>query len=451
MFDPLDPNKIIGDLAQSWQLSADGKVYTFALVKNAKFHDGKPLTSADVKFTFDTMRNPPSGIVSARKGAVSVVETIEAPDDYTVRFVLKQPTPSFLDTLASGWMVILPKHVLEKGPIKDTVIGSGPFMLKTYSHGVSVELVKNPNYHIKGRPYLDGIKAFIIPDQGTTYSYLKTGQLHIYVSIQGQEAGQFKSQGDVVVLESPSTSVIGVTYNARVAPFDKLAVRKAASLAIDRAAALEVLQKGQGVFGGAVMPGPWSMPTAELEKIPGYSADHGANLVEARRLLAEAGYPNGLTVKLLVRRIALFEPVGIFIKDQWAKIGINVTLDVQENAAFFAMQEKREFQGLVKGGSFNSSDPDEMRDTYNCKGGNNESGFCSPDLDTLFEKMSGTLDPVERKKLANQWEKAVLADYGVYYMYWRKRFMGHYKTVNGLVLHPNIDNNFRMQDLWLSA
>jgi peptide/nickel transport system substrate-binding protein len=283
------------------------------------------------------------------------------------------------------------------------------------------------------------------------WNYLQSGELSQWQSIQGAEAGQYKSDDSIEIIETPSTSMIGVGFNTTIAPFDNPKLREAAVLAIDRGAALEILQRGQGVFGGPVVPGPWTLDAAALEAIPGYGTDAAANLEKAKALMAEAGIAPGLKVNLLVRRIALFEPVGVFLKDQWAKIGIEVTLDVQENAAFFESQDKRAFQALVQGGSANTSDPDDVGPWFKCESSANTSALCNPEADALFDQASAEADPVKRKALINQWEAMTAAGHGVFVMYWRKRFMGLRRNVHGLIIHPNIDNNLKHQDVWLSA
>ena len=109
MMDPENPDKIVGDLATGWTQSDDGLSYTFTLVNNAKFHDGKPLTSADVKYTFDIVRDPPEGVVSARKSLLAAISSIDAVDDYTVRFNLSRPSPGLLASLATGWFIVAPE------------------------------------------------------------------------------------------------------------------------------------------------------------------------------------------------------------------------------------------------------------------------------------------------------------------------------------------------------
>lgn len=451
-FDPMDPNAIVGDAAKEWAVSDDGKTFTFRLHDNIRFHDGQPLTSADAAFSLDRIANPPQGVASNRKEALAVIDSMAAPDPLTLVITLKRPSPAFLNTLASGWMVILAKHFIDAGgDPATTVMGSGPFKFKEYIEGVSVELERNPDYFIADRPYLDGIKGYIIPDQGAVWNYLQSGQLQQWQSIQGAEAGQYASDDQIEIVETPSTSMIGVTFNTTVAPFDNPVVREAACLAIDRAAGMEILQRGQGVFGGPIVPGPWTLPPATLEAIAGYGLDPAANLERAKALMAEAGLSEGLEVRMLVRRIALFEPVGVFLKDQWAKIGINVILDVQENATFFESQSKRAFQALVAGGSANTSDPDDVGAWYRCGSSQNFADLCNSGADAIFDQMSAESDPAKRKALANEWEAMTAEGRGTFIMYWRKRFMGLRRNVHGLIIHPNIDNNMKHQDVWLSV
>ena len=448
-YDPADASKLIGDLAESWELSSDGLTYTFNLVQNAKFHDGVPMTSADVKYTFDVMRDPPDGQVSRRKSLLQVIDRIEAPDDYTVRFVLKRPGPGFLETLSGGWMLVLPKHILEKGPMTDVIIGTGPFMFKEQKAGVSYELVKNPDYFVEGRPFLDGVTAFVIPDRGTTMSALQNGQLGLYGSMTAGEAADMSDSDAVTSLTTNSTSFSGVTFNIERAPFDNVLVRKALALAIDRDDALALI-KGAGVLGGAVMPSRWALSDAEKAGIPGYGPDGSANLEEAKRLLAEAGFPDGFAVTLTVRRINRFVAEGIFLKDQWSKIGIDVTLDNQESAMYFATTGERNFDVVVSGGSMASADPDNVGPYYACGGSKNLSQYCDPETDDLIERVSGELDTEERLRLAHQLDRRVTEQYAIYPLYWRNRFMGVNNTFHCMVLHSNNDNNMKMQNVWIS-
>jgi len=453
MYDPLDPNKVIGDLAESWEFAPDGMAITFKLVQGALFHDGKPCTSADVKYTFDTVRNPPEGVISARKLQLSAVSEIETPDDYSVRFVFSRPAPSILTILASGWMVVLPKHILEvNGHLKDDLVGTGPFRLKERVPGVSVELERNPDYHVKERPYLDGIKQYVIPDKGTVYANFRTGELLQFDAMSGDYAAQAEEElGDKVVIQSiASTSFVAIKYNTRRKPWDDIRVRQAASLAIDRATALKVCYGGYGTLGALSMPGPWALPAAEVEKIPGYGTDVAANLARAKELMAEAGYPDGFSTTIITRKHVIFEPVAVFMKEQWAQLGIDATLDVRETAALNEALASGDFDVQAGGNSFTANDPDVWGDFVTSAGAQNYSGLTNTEVDELFAQQSQTLDVEERRKLANDLERAVLSDYGMFGLYWRNRFLGLSSRIHGMTIHPNMDNVRRFQNVWLS-
>src|SRR5437660_4904580 len=158
--DPLSYPKIIGDAASEWKIAPDGITYTFKIRHGIRFHDGSPLTAADVKATYDKIVSPPAGVLSIRKNAYTEVASIEAPDPSTVVFRLKFPSASLLNNLASPWNVIYPKKYLDRDPnyFKTNVVGSGPFKFKAYTRGATFEGVRNPDYFVKDRPYPDGYK-----------------------------------------------------------------------------------------------------------------------------------------------------------------------------------------------------------------------------------------------------------------------------------------------------
>src|SRR5262245_18908507 len=304
--DPYNYPKIIGDVATDWKISQDGLTYTFKLRSGIRFHDGSPLTSADVKATYDKIVSPPEGVASVRKEAYTALEWVEAPDPTMVVFKLKFPSASLLGNLASPWNVIYPTKYLDKDPnyFKTNVVGSGPFKFKSYTRGSTFEGERNPDYFIKDRPYLDGYKFFISPETSVRAAAIRSGRAYIeFRDMPNAEVESIKKQlGDkVTVQETPMTGQWGIAVNNTVEPFNDVRVRKALSLGIDRYTMSKVLYPLTGLkYVGALMrPGSdWAMSPAELEKLPGFGRDMEKNRAEARRLLTEAGYPNGLKVVL---------------------------------------------------------------------------------------------------------------------------------------------------------
>ncbi|MDP2951789.1 MAG: ABC transporter substrate-binding protein, partial [Chloroflexota bacterium] len=321
--DPKDENKLIADLAQRWEASPDGKVWTFYLQKGVKFHDGRPATSADVKVSFDRIASPPKGIRSPRAGLFSALERIETPDDQTVKFFLKYPQGGFLTMVASPYNWIYPKHILaEKGDMTKVAVGTGPFKLKDYIRGVSWELVKNADYFVPGRPYLDGILRYIMVDRASMFAAVRTHRIQLSTMLNNETT---PAERDILKREAPQIVQKGGTlanpmwlfFNHKRAPWSDVRVRQAVNLAYDRQAAIKVARKGDGTLGAHFLPGSgWEIPEQELLKLPGYRQPKDQDIAEAKRLLAEAGFPQGFKTTMLYWNEALYADQAVFLKDQ---------------------------------------------------------------------------------------------------------------------------------------
>jgi peptide/nickel transport system substrate-binding protein len=174
LFDPLKPihsvDTIVGELAERWSWQDSYHKLVFFLRSDVKWHDGKPFSSKDVKYTFDTLREAPDAPaklrLNPRQEWYANVEAVDAPDPQTVVFRLKRPQPSFLLMLASGFTPIYAAHV-PVASYRTGCVGTGPFKVKEWRKGEFVEYAKNPDYFVKGRPYLDGLRYLIIAERGT--------------------------------------------------------------------------------------------------------------------------------------------------------------------------------------------------------------------------------------------------------------------------------------------
>jgi peptide/nickel transport system substrate-binding protein len=412
-YDPFDVTKIVPDLAERWEISRDGKLYTFSLRRGVKFHHGKPFKAEDVKASWDRIVSPPKGVFSVRKLIYDAVGRIETPDDYTVRFVLKRPMGSLLANIGQGWNVIFPKDLLDaKGDMKKDVVGTGPFKMKQYVRGVSLEVERNPDYHIKGRPYLDGVKTFIIPDLNTAVNAYIAGQLLLHEATTESQAEQARQQvgSRGVIARLTQMSALTMEMNAGRKPWGDARVRQAASMAIDRKEALQVMTDGAGEISGMMLStGQWALPAAELRKLPGYAPDKAAERAQARKLLAEAGFPNGLKGTMLVRRGQQFESAAILLKDQLGQVGIDVNLQILETAAYYERLAKKDFE--VMGGSYSTAvdDPDAIfGQNYLCNAGRNYSGMCVEEVEKLFLQQSQIRERSARLPVVHQLQRVAL-------------------------------------------
>ncbi len=458
--DPLQYPKLIGDAASDWKISPDGLTYTFKIRPGIKFHDGSALTAADVKATYDKIIWPPEGVRSIRKGAYSAVQKVEAPDASTLVFKLKFPSASLLVNLASPWNVIYPKKYLDKDPnhFKASVVGSGPFKFKNYTRGSTFEGERNPDYFVKDRPYLDGYKFFISTETSVRAAAVRSGRAHIeFRDLPNSEVEAIKKQlGDkVTVQETSATGWWGISVNNTIKPFTDIRVRKALTMGIDRYTAGKVLYPltGLKLVGGLMRPGSdWAMAPSDLEKFPGFWRDMDKSRAEAKKLLAEAGYPNGLKVVLKNRNVKLpYQDFAVFVIQEWRKIGVEAENRPLETAAWFADgRDTGSFETIVSPGVEFMDDPDQFLRRYTPGDPQNWGRFADPRLEDLFARQARSLDEGERKKLVHEIEKVVLEN--AYYMpglWWTRRVV-HWTKLKNYVAPPNHYSNQKLQDVWLA-
>ncbi|HXZ44699.1 MAG TPA: ABC transporter substrate-binding protein, partial [archaeon] len=341
LFDPLKPqeslNTIVGELAEQWAWQDGGKALVFHLRKGVAWHDGQPFSSKDVKYTFDVVREAPGAPgklrVNPRKLWYENVASLETPDPDTVVFHLKRPQPSLLLMLASGYSPVYPAHV-PPAELRTKCLGTGPFKLKEYRPGEYIDLVKNPDYMIKGRPYLDGIRYLIIKERGTRYAAIQAGRQDIAYPLESSKtiAEEVKQANPRIVLVETSSNVNdNILLNFRRPIFQDPRIRRAISLAVDRKAYIQAGRQGAAISGGIMLPKPygvWGLPEAAQAKLPGFG-DPAANRLEAKKLLAEAGYGPEKPLKLAVstREVARYVDIASFVIDQLKRVAIEATLE----------------------------------------------------------------------------------------------------------------------------
>ena len=460
VFDPHNYPQIIGDLAKSWTVSGDYLTYTFMLHEGVKFHDGSELTSADVKASWDRMVFPPEGVVSPRRSNYPMIKSIEAPEPLTVVFRLHHPSPSFLTSLAHPANFIYAKKYLD-GDVhyyKNNAVGTGPFKLKNYVHGSLIELERNPNYWKKGLPYLDGIKYFIIRDDGARAKAIRAGRVDVELRFlpPGEVEGIQAQMGDKVVVATPkSIGNFGVTFNVDKKPFDDERVRKALSLALDRADMAKTLAPltNLDTVGGLMHPdSPWALSPEELQEMPGFGKDHEANMREAKRLLAEAGYPNGFKTVLTNRNVKLpYIDLAVYVISEWKKIGVEAEHKVEESATWSKSRVARDFEVLIDPyGSATVGDPDEMLDKFVTGASENWGRFSDPVVDKLYEQQAREMDPQKRIALVKQIDKRILEKVWRIQGLWNSRLEVRSAKIRNYTPQPSHWMNRRFEDVWLA-
>ena len=457
-FDPLvaieAPTAIRPDLAEKWEVSPDGQNYTFHLVKNAKFHDGTPFTSADVKASLMRQQKPPTGVIAVRSTQLNAITSMETPDASTFKFKTSRPVSpdSMLPILGQGWMAIYAQKDIDKNPdiFKTGMNGTGPYRFKSYDRGSRISLDRNPDYFIKDRPYLDGVDVYIIQDANARMAQFQSGQLILGSSSVTDEPILKKAMGDKVRI----MSVVGIcgstlNFSPKKAPYTDQRVRQAISMAIDRKVAIDILSKGDAIVGG-YMPqgGMWALPEADLVKIPGYGPYSEAVLADAKKLLAAAGVDK-LSPTVLVRNPKGDQDQGLMVIDQLQKLGWNGKIQAEDISVAFQRFNSGDFEMASTSLCHGLDDPDAVFSVaYLSDSPQNYSKVLDKDVDALFLKQSTELNTEKRKGLVNDLQKLAMPKYGKVVYSWTRRSQAVQSYVQNFTTHTSLYSQGRYDLTW---
>ena len=460
--DPFDKTgtKPAPDLAESWTISKDGRTYTFKLRRGVKFHDGAEMTSKDVKASFDKIIFPPSGMKSSRKASYQAVEAVDAPDPYTVRFHLKWPEASFLLNMASPWNFIYRADVLAKDIhwYETHINGTGPFKFVEHVKGSHWVGKKNPDYWDKGKPYLDGFRALFISSSSAQVAAVRGERAHIQFRgfTPADRESLVQALGSkITVQESPWDCVLMVAMHHEKKPFDDKRFRRALTLALDRYEASKNLSKIAIVrdVAGIQVPGtPWATPPEELEKLAGYGRDITKARAEAKRLLKEMGVPDGFSFTFKNRGIPQpYEPVAIWLIDQWRQIGLNVKQEIVEASAYHPMLKRGDFEAAMDFACGFIVEPDLDLQRFVTSSDANYGKHKDTVIDDLFTKQARAVDPAERRTLLRALEKRLIDEevHVLYTLQWH-RIIPHSSKVKGWTITPSHYLNNQLDTVWLS-
>jgi peptide/nickel transport system substrate-binding protein len=450
----------MGDLAESWTVSPDLMTYTFKLHKGVTFHDGTPFTSADVKATYDRLRNPPPGVVSTRKATFADIGEITTPDASTVVFKMKAVNAAMLEHFASPFNCIYSAKDLAADPNgpKTKINGTGPFVFVEHVKGSHVAGKRNEHYFRKGLPYLDGFKGVFMLQAATMLNALQGGQVQAeFRGISPAERDRLvQAMGDKIRIEESSWTLnLLIVFNTEKKPFDDARVRRALLMAIDRWGGSQGLSRISTLrsVGGVLRPGsPLATPEAELVKLPGFSKDIKKSREEAKKLLADAGVPN-LTFTLHNRNLAMpYTPGGVFLVDQWRQIGVNVEHKQYDTAPYIAAMAGGNFDVAIDFSNLFMDDSSLALNKYlsTSRSPQNYSRSNDPLLDDLFDKHMRERDPKKRAEYVRAFEKRLFEQGYQQPLLWWHRIVPTYKTVMGWKMSPSHNLGQDLAEVWLN-
>jgi peptide/nickel transport system substrate-binding protein len=403
---------IIPDLAQRWEISADKLVYTFYLRDGVKFHDGTPFSAEDVVATFRQIIWPPQGIVSPNRELFAMVDKVEAVDRLTVRFTLKEPRAYFLELLADPSSVIYSKKTLdENGQDLRRVIapGSGAFIFKEHKQAERWVFERNPNYWDPELPYIDRMEWLHVPawsDRGTA---VLTGQADLSWNVSRETWEEGQRRKDIVQVNTlPNFGAYAVLFNTRKKPFDDPRVRRAIHLAVSRQDLIKAFQTQEWINLTRWIPygDKFATPPEQIARLPGYRPDKSEDIATARRLLAEAGYADGIRgVDFLSASVAPHaEIMAPAFQDQLKRtLNIETRIRVTERALLGDEQQKGNFDIVLDTPGHILSDISPLANTYWKTGGSrNWGGYSNADFDRILRQYDTETDEQKRKQLADQ-------------------------------------------------
>ncbi|MBI4308098.1 MAG: ABC transporter substrate-binding protein [Chloroflexi bacterium] len=457
-YDLATASKLVPDLAERWEATPDGLSFRFTIRAGVKSHDGQPFTAEDAAFNVQLLADPPKGTISNMSSLLKpTFKAVAVESGNVVRADFKEPYAPFLALLSTDYAPIYPKRVVEaNGDMKKTPLGTGPFKFQSYTPGVSVELIRNPAYWKAARPYMDGVSFRVIKDPATRLAALRTGQVHL----TGRAFSTLTvSEKETVQREVPnmnffpSASLRGPWFfmNLRKPPFSDARVRRAVHLALDRNAALKVIAEGQGLAGNFFPYEGWGLSQDVLGSRPGFRQPKDADLAEAKKLLADAGFPSGFSVTILSRTNELTRKSAVFMAGQLQAIGVKAEVRVLEDALFFDSGRKAQHEAMVYTPGATIPDPVWIGSFF-VKGGSFNFAGNDDDarLNTLWTEQVRTLDEAKRKGLVRQTEEYLWEALPAIPIAWVFEFLATAPQVRGVARGRSDIAENSLEEVWLA-
>ncbi len=433
-------------LAEKWEVSKDGLTYTFHLRQGVKFHDGTDFNADAVVFNFDRWMNGDADkfpyytmFGGYKKDKGHVIKEVKALDTNTVQFVLKRPLAPFLKDLAmSPFGIASPTAVKKYGDkFRENPVGTGPFKFVEWKQNDRIVLEKNPDYWQKGLPKLNKIIIRVIPENTARLNALANGEIDIMDGLNNSDEATVTSNPNLQVIERPSMNVgyIGLTVTRK--PFDNKLVRQALNMAVDKKAIIESFYGGKAVAAKNPMP----------PSIEGYDdaiQEYPYDLEKAKKLLAEAGYPNGFKMDLWAMPVARpympeAQKVAEVIQESFSKIGVKAEIKSVDWATYLDKANKGEFDAYMLGWTGDNGDADNFIYTLLDKdsiGSNNYSQYSNDKLHDILIKAQTETDQAKRNDLYKQAQEIIHEDAPWIPLVHSTPLMAAAKDVAGYLPHP---------------
>ena len=430
-------NEILPDLAKSYEVSDDGLTYTFSLHENVTFHDGEPMTSADVKFTLEQIMEQ-QGVASFSLGSLKDIET---PDDYTVVITTDTVDAAFLYNLAYQGTYILPRHVYE-GKVwggEDAMqapVGTGPFVFDSWEKGVRIALTRNGNYFAgNGAPYLDQVVFGFTSDPTTAKAAFLAGEYDILGTFASADFEEYRANGQIVLELGIYPSRFVVSFNMTQEPFNDVKVRQAVAHAINIDEMMTIALKEVGLKADYYLSPLFEWAIDTDSKLPAYDPDLAVSLLEEAGLTKDSS-GNYLSVTVDTMNYSPFPDVAQVFKSQMAKIGIDVTINMLEYASYDEKVVKNKNFSVGITSDYQGPEVSAIASTIRSDGFMNVMGYSDEQVDAALDAAVMVVPYEERAPLYQDIQKALVRD--VPYMV-ISEWIGYYPHWDYIQGHPASD------------
>lgn len=414
-------------LATSWEPSADLTSYTFKLREGVKFHHGKKFNADDVVFTFKRLLDEATG--SPARSALSSIKDVVKIDDLTVRFDTKSPDAFLADTLSLYQGRILPSDI-DPSRFATEEFGTGPFIMEEYIPGERAVFNRNPDYWEDGRPYLDKVIFYYMPEPETRLEALKTGSIDVIHELPAVAVDVLSANPGTTYSEAASSAYLNLALDIAQEPFTDKRVRQAFQSALDREAVQKAALFGRGIIGNDTTIPPTDPHYDSSQPIPAYDIE------KSKKLLAEAGYPDGIDITLHTSTVTggMVE-MAVAFKESAAPAGIRVEINRAPEDAYWSKVWMTEAFTTV---GWNGRNPDQaLSIVYLSDADWNETNFKNPEFDALVIKARGETDVAARKKIYAETQSILIDDASRLIPVFRPIFIGLSDKVRGVDAHPN--------------
>ncbi len=421
--------RTVPGLAESWQVAADGKTYTFKLRTNAKFHDGSAVTAEDAASSLKRVLS--KDIASPLASRLAAVDTVETPDAATLIVKLKEPSAPLLTSLAL--IAVVPKSFeANKDALQKAPMGTGPFKFKEWQPNGFIELAKHDGYWKAGAPKLAGVKFNIVPESATRQVGISSGQYAMLPNIDAATALQLKGKPGVNLAETLELAYTLVGMNTSKPPFDKPKVREALNYALNRGEIVQAALFGAGVPGGPLSPAlkDWAVDVKDY-------ACYAHSKDKAKALLKEAGVAEPVAITLLVLPRQDIKDIAQVVQQQLNAAGFKVELKTPELGAFVQDWRNSNFDAFVSTNAGSPEPDDYFYRTFKTGGSTNVFKYANAELDKLLDegRIAGT--QAARKAAYDKAQKILACDGPIAHLAYGQLFTAVRANVEGFDIIAN--------------